>query len=103
MFMRFRGGGVGHKATNTSTQHFQSQMTDSNLGHGNLNDDEVPEHQPGDPDEVEEGEEEDYGYKIVSDSEDEDGGDSEDGDMGAEDGEEPWEMGDLQAKGFDEL
>jgi hypothetical protein len=23
--------------------------------------------------------------------------------MGAEDGEEPWEMGDLQAEGFDEL
>jgi hypothetical protein len=63
----------------------------------------VPEHQPGDPDEVEEGEEEDYGYKIVSDKSEAEDGDSEDGDMGAEDGEEPWEMGDLQAEGFDEL
>jgi hypothetical protein len=81
-------------------QHFQSQTT----GHGNLNDDvPVPEHQPGDPDEVEEGEEEDYGYKIVSDESEAEDGDSEDGDMGAEDGEEPWEMGDLQAEGFDEL
>jgi len=98
MFMRFRGGGVGHKATNTSdTQNFN----DSN--HGDNFDDVVPEHQPSDPDsDVQEGEEEDYGYNIESDSEAE-GGVSEDDDMGAEDGEEPWEMGDLQAEGFDEL
>jgi hypothetical protein len=81
-------------------QHFHSQAADCN--HSLDNDDVVPKHQPSDPDDVLEGEEEDYGYQIVSDSEAEDG-DSEDGDMGAEDGEEPWEMGDLQAEGFDEL
>ena len=100
--MLFRGGGVGHKATNTSTQNFQSQAAASDSNHGDNFDDVVPEHQPSDPDDVQDGEEEDYGYKIVSDSEDEDG-DSEDGNMGAEDGEELWEMGDLQAEGFDEL
>jgi hypothetical protein len=102
MFMRFRGGGVGHKATNTSTQNFQSQAAASDSNHGDNFDDVVPEHQPSDPDDVQDGEEGDYGYMIASDSEAE-GGDSEDDDLGAEDGEEPWEMGDLQAEGFDDL
>jgi uncharacterized membrane-anchored protein len=61
-------------------QHFHSQAADCN--HSLDNDDVVPKHQPSDPDDVLEGEEEDYGYQIVSDSEAEDG-DSEDGDMGA--------------------
>jgi len=100
LFMRFHGGGVGHKATNSFTQLFESQGESGDASDGN--DDDVSEHQPGDPEEVQEQEEEDYGYRIGSGSEGEDGG-SDDEEMGPEDGEEPWEMGDLQAKGFDDL
>ena len=51
-------------------------------------------------------EEQDYGYKIGSGSEDEEGLDEPEGDaadLGAEDGEEPWEADDLNAEGYDEL
>ena len=46
-------------------------------------------------------EEEDYGYSI-EDNEDEGENDEVD-DMGAEDGEEPWDMNDLEAEGYGEL
>jgi hypothetical protein len=44
---------------------------------------------------VEEAEENNYG----SDSED----DEDNNDLGAEDGEEPWDMDDLHAEGYDDL
>ena len=57
-------------------------------------------------------EEQDYGYEIHSGSED--GCDSDEGlvsdehegdaaDLGAEDGEEPWDEDDLHVEGYDEL
>lgn len=49
-------------------------------------------------------EREDYRYELGSDAEDE--GDDEDNDeanSGPEDGEEPWEVDDLHAEGYDEL
>jgi len=46
-------------------------------------------------------EEENYGYVIESEAEE--GAEEEEEDLGGEDGEEPWEMGDVQAEGFDDL
>jgi hypothetical protein len=48
---------------------------------------------------------EDYGYLINSDSDGEntDKQDEDDEDLGGEDGEESWEMDDVQAEGFDDL
>ena len=100
LFMHFHGGSVGHKATNSFTQLFESQGESGDASDGN--NDDVSEHQPGDLEEAQEQEEEDYEYKIRSGSKGEDGG-SDDEEMGPEDREEPWEMGDLQAEGFDEL
>ncbi len=49
-------------------------------------------------------EKEDYGYELGSDTENEDDGQNDDGvDLGAEDGEEPWQMGDLHTEGYDNL
>ena len=52
LFMRFHGGGVGYKATNSFTQLFESQGESGDASDGN--DDDVSEHQPGDPEEVQE-------------------------------------------------
>jgi hypothetical protein len=109
MVMRFMGGGVGHKATNAFTQVFACEaqnlpvladpqaVDDDSLEDGN---------QDKDLEGAGDAEEEDYGY-VVSDSEDleEEGAeDEEEGeDLGGEDGEEPWEMDDIQAEGFDDL
>ena len=51
-------------------------------------------------------EEQDYGYEIGGGSEDEEGLDECEGDasdLGAEDGEKPWDVDDLHAEGYDEL
>ena len=45
----------------------------------------------------------DYGYVIHSDEESSDKEEEDDKDLGGEDGEEPWEMDDVQAEGFDDL
>ena len=45
-------------------------------------------------------EEEDYGYVINSDDE---SSDEDDADLGGEDGEEPWEVDNVQVEGFDDL
>ena len=51
--------------------------------------------------------EEDYRY-VINKSDDElnsneENEDHDDEDLGGEDGEEPWEMDDIQAEGFDDL
>lgn len=109
MFMRFLGAGIGHKATNRYTAALRNDalamanvmqpstgtvFEDLRLG--------VPI--PDGADALLE-EEQDYGYELGSDSESEDdeGLDEEDGDLGAEDGEEPWDVDDLHALGYDEL
>ena len=51
-------------------------------------------------------EEQDHGYEIGSGSEDDCDSDEHEGDaadLGAEDGEEPWDEDDLHAEGYDEL
>ena len=93
--MRFRGGGVGHKATNTSI--FQDNP-ENNVADdvATIVDDVVI-----DDEDARLIEEEDYGYSI-EDGEDA-GEDEEVDDMGAEDGEEPWDMDDLEAEGYGAL
>jgi hypothetical protein len=115
MVMRFMGGGVGHKATNVFTQVFAREArnlsTNLNCIDGEpLEDENAAEdsrEEAGDSDsdaelELEE-ELEDYGYVIESELESEDGDEEDDEDLGGEDGEEPWEMDDVQAECFDDL
>jgi hypothetical protein len=102
MVMRFMGGGVGHKATNASTQEFAREAR--NMPTNPNNDLLQDENQGKDKDEeAGDSEEEDYGYVVESEVEEGNGEDEEDEDLGGEDGEEPWEMDDVQAEGFDHL
>ncbi len=103
MFVRFLGGGVGHKATNALTIHLHHKVPGNNPASSTT--DNVADyvaHYPGDKD----AEEKNYGY-CIDDSDLEDEGDRdkdiEGDDMGAEDGEEPWEMSAVEAEGYDEL
>ena len=101
MAMQFMGGGIGHKATNAFTQAFAHEAW-------NWEKNPVPLEHKNEAEDLEEevGDmvEEEYGYvinesdnKLNSDEEDED-----DENLGGEDGEEPWEMDDVQAEGFDD-
>jgi hypothetical protein len=104
MFMRFFGTGIGHKATYNHTAalrkdalamaHMQSTYS--------ATEDEFPSEVEGP--EAQFSEKEDYGYELGSDAEDE-GDEEDDGDanLGAEDGEEPWEVDDLHAERYDDL
>jgi hypothetical protein len=107
MFMRFFGAGIGHKATYKYTGAFREDVlamasvtqsnTDTFVNHLGI---------PREEDVL--AEEQDYGYEIGSGSEDEEGLDEHDSegdaaDLGAEDGEEPWDVDDLHAEGYDEL
>ena len=103
MAMRFMGGGIGHKATNAFTQAFAHEAR-------NWETNPVDEITIEDENEAEDWEEEagdvveqDYGYVIDSDDENSDEEDEDDEDLGGEDGEEPWEMDDVHAEGFDDL
>ena len=97
MFMRFHGGGVGHKATNTFRSTISQDAPDNNPA----DIDTTAENAVIDNEDARLAEEEDYGYSF---EDDEDEGDDEElDDMGAEDGEEPWDMNDLEAEGYGEL
>ncbi|KAF8815986.1 hypothetical protein BYT27DRAFT_7185715 [Phlegmacium glaucopus] len=104
MVMRFMGGGVGHKATNAFTQAFareaQNLSTNPEVDDDSLN--SLDENYGDDlEDSAGDAEEDDYGYVIDSEVEESNGEDrEEDEDIG---GEEPWEMDDVQAEGFDDL
>ena len=98
------GGGVGHKATNAFTQAFAHEARNWET---NPVDDVALEGENEAEDLEEEVRdvvaEEDYGYVIDSDTESSDEEEEDDKDLGGEDGEEPWEMDDVQAEGFDDL
>ena len=95
--MRFHGGGVGHKATNTFRSTVYQDAPENNLA----DIDTTAENAVFDSEDAQLAEEEDYGYSI---EDDEDEGDGEEvDDMGAEDGEEPWDINDLEAEGYGEL
>lgn len=102
MFVRFRGEGIGHKATNEFTSAFRPPCESST-------DFEMDDNHDSEPEEEKESEAEDevtaedleWGYKT-SDGED-DNDDWEDDDLGGEDGEEPWDMDGVDAEGYAEL
>ena len=93
--MRFRGGGVGHQATNTFTTCFRQDAQAFAEDETTCEAEEVHD----DWEEARIMEEEDYGYVVENEDEE----DADEEDMGAEDGEEPWEIRDLEAEGYDEL
>ena len=70
--MRFRGGGVGHKSTREATDSFKKDRDQLDILKSDIEDDEampeILEPEPGE-DEIEEDEEEDYGYVAATDSE----------------------------------
>ncbi|KDR76734.1 hypothetical protein GALMADRAFT_225666 [Galerina marginata CBS 339.88] len=109
MFVRFLGGGVGHKATNTYTSGLRPEFDSASSFEMDCGEDDGPDmadvdEEEKDEDEVD-SEDEDWGYKSgESDSEEEEGEDSwEDDESGAEDGEEPWGMTDGEAVGYAEF
>jgi hypothetical protein len=114
--MRFRGGGVGHRATRTATNKFKKDR--HRLDISNKSDDamEVDEEQAeqGGLDsigenldaEVDENELEDYGYAHASASEDEELGDEQEQggeDEGGSEEEDDGEQGELEQLGFADL
>jgi hypothetical protein len=107
MFMRFFGAGVGHKATNKYTDAFRKDaLAMANTTQSNTDPIVGSDLQIPDSEEAQLAEEQDYGYEIGGDSEDDESLDEleDDGaDLGAEDGEEPWDMDDLYVEGYDEL
>jgi hypothetical protein len=107
MFMRFFGAGVGHKATNKYTDAFRKDaLVMANTTQLNTDPIVGSDLQIPDSEEAQLAEEQDYGYEIGGDSEDDESLDEleDDGaDLGAEDGEEPWDMDDLYVEGYDEL
>jgi hypothetical protein len=106
MFMRFFGAGIGHKATNKYTAALHNDaLAMANAMQPNVTD-KFFEDLPMILDEADAllAEEQDYGYEFGSESEDDEGPDEDDdGNLGAEDGEEPWEADDLNTLGYDEL
>jgi len=110
MFMRFLGGGVGHKATNPFTASMAREARGStatandNAAEPSANNDENDNDAGIDSDDDDlEAEEMDYGYRSDTSEEDEEEEEEEEDNLGGEDGEEPWEMDDVQAEGFDEM
>jgi hypothetical protein len=105
MFMRFFGAGIGHKATYKYTGAFRKDVL-AMASVTELNPDTFVNHLGIPREEDLLAEEQDYGYEIGSGSEDEEGLDEHEfdaADLGAEDGEEPWDEDDLHAEGYDEL
>jgi hypothetical protein len=104
MFMRFFGGGIGHKATYNYTAALRADAlamvnTYSTSAAFAVVDDEL--HVVPESEEDLLAERDDYGYELgEEESNDED---DDIANLGAEDGEEPWAMDDLQAEGYDEL
>jgi hypothetical protein len=105
MFMRFFGAGIGHKATNKYTAALRNDalaMANATQPNTDTTFEDLPI-----PDGADAllAEEQDYGYELGSESEDDEDPDEGDdgGDLGAEDGEEPWEADDLHTLGYDEL
>ncbi|KAF8148263.1 hypothetical protein B0H34DRAFT_668897, partial [Crassisporium funariophilum] len=110
MAMRFMGGGVGHKATNAFTGALAHEARNNGSNIDDNGHSEDPELEPDYiiPDSDDEEEDLVDGY-TSSESDPEDGngalelGEDSDEDIGGEDGEEPWEIDDVQAEGFDAL
>ena len=104
MVMRFMGAGVGHKATNQYTAALHNNVLAMAKATPTQPDAIFVNPQIPDSEDALLAEEQDYGYELGSESEEGEGPDEDDAvDLGAEDGEEPWEADDLHALGYDEL
>lgn len=130
MFVRYLGGGIGHQATNEYTSSLRPEVHNTQssfeMGEGANNDglysmEETVEESDLDLNEneqVDDGDEEevdsqndDWGYMAHNpdsggseeEEEGEDCDNSTDQDSGAEDGDEPWGMGDADAEGYADL
>jgi hypothetical protein len=89
MFMRFRGGGIGHKSTQERTQVFEQQ---SHILPPE--DDEAVVDGVDSGEEPEESEEENDEEELSGDE------DRDDEICGGEDGEEPWDENEVEAEGY---
>ena len=105
MVMRFLGAGIGHKATNKYTTVLRTDVLTMAKVTVAQPDTNFEGPQIPDSEDALLAEEQDYGYELGSESEGDEGVDDEDdgGNLGAEDGEEPWEADNLHALGYDEL
>lgn len=116
MVMRFRGGGVGHKATWTQSANrlppghpddVAENLEEFIDGHDG-DSESVPMETDSESDDHQ-SEEEDYGYgpagldDVDSEEEEDNEGVEDDGNLGPEDGEEGWDDDDVDATGFAEL
>ena len=104
--MRYFGGGIGHKATNKYTAPFRNDVLALAKGAVMQTDAVFVNLEIVEGEEALLAEEQDFGYELDDESEEEeDPSEEDDGrDLGAEDGEEPWEDGDdFHALGYDEL
>jgi hypothetical protein len=100
--MRFRGGGVGHKATRERTERM-SQETDTIVPDENVDNFEDESESMGDGEQSEE-DEASSGSDVGEGDHDEaeargDVGELDD-DFDGEDGEEPWEIDEYTAEGY---
>jgi hypothetical protein len=120
MFMRFRGGGVGHQSTRDATNHFLKDRTPTELARAHASNDadeeleNVNDESNGDDEGTEADEEQDFGYENPfgeegpdSDKEEEDEAmvdEWEDLDiLGPEDGETQDGVETVEGLGFAEL
>lgn len=104
--MRFLGGGIGHRSTNSFTELFGADSRNAALSSDALdNDDWMDEDDDVDAeDDIRVAEELENGYLIDDEDEPEIGDDDEDETLlGPEDGEEPWGIDDLEAEGMAEF
>ena len=94
MFMRFRGGGVGHKATREHTEPM-SQEADTTIP--DKVEDNVEEDKLLDSDDAEEWEDDEFESSSESEIGD---GDFDEAEDDGEDGEEPWGIDEYMAEGY---
>lgn len=108
MFMRFFGGGIGHRSTNKYTAALRKDAQAMAEATVTQPDTLSIDLQIPDSSDALLAEEQDFGYELCNESDDDESPDEEDDgvdDLGAEDGEEPWEEADdlPTALGYDEL
>jgi hypothetical protein len=103
MVMRYFGSAVGHKGTYEYMAAFRKDAREmvkqSTSATGKFAEEQVHDTS----EEARFAEEDDYGYELGDEIPLDNESSDEDDNLGAEDGEEPWDLDDLHAEGFDEL
>lgn len=114
MFVRYLGGGIGHKATNKFTSCLRLEFSPEGLSSDECHNNTMPGKYPSDSDEASDDkhglDDEDLALVDGSDGSDEESDTEEDGDevfsdeeeedYEGEDGEEPWDVNDIDALGY---